>query len=188
MAHAGNRLGRFKDSVRGAEITLPGCLRSRRTIPQRFPSPVALQTSMAVPTTESYTQSPRPLESSQRSLHPDRYEMEQSILATRCSSTTIATSDSRSSSSTYRYEDGHAPTSRSRIATVDIADFGWQNMLTEWTTQEQALLMSSWRGSTINTYRPGWNRWINWCEIHLINYEYPNADKVACLLLSSFAL
>lgn len=60
-----------------------------------------------------------------------------------------------------------------------MADFGWQELLADWTEQEQKLLMSSWRNSTINTYRPAWERWKKWCELHSINYKLPKAEQVA---------
>lgn len=181
VGHTGNRPVRFEDSSRGSEVCFHGCQRPASTTPQRILSSVALQTSVAVSTTESYPQSPGPLESSQRSIHPDRSEMEQSVLATRrsTSSPTTPLADSRSGHSSCRHEDRNSPSSSSGPAVGGMADFGWQDMLTEWTAQEKALLMSSWRGSTINTYRPVWRRWRSWCETNLINFKYPNADQVA---------
>lgn len=123
----------------------------------------------------------RPLEASQRSIHPDRSEMEQSILATRytMSGITILQSNSRFSQSSSRHEDGLAPTSKSGPAVGGMADFVWQDILTEWYAQKQALLILSWRSSTINTYRPAWNRSRKRRESHYINYKYPNADQGA---------
>lgn len=60
-----------------------------------------------------------------------------------------------------------------------MVDYGWKEMLTEWTDQEQELLMSGWRPSTMKTYKPAWARWRKWCESHSINFTHPKADQVA---------
>ncbi|CAK1599031.1 unnamed protein product [Parnassius mnemosyne] len=84
-----------------------------------------------------------------------------------------------SSPHSSRHENRHTPSTDSRLALGGMVDFGWQDMLTEWTDKEQKLLISSWRGSTINTYKPAWNRWKKWCESNSVNYKYPHPEQVA---------
>ncbi|XP_039758142.1 uncharacterized protein LOC120632354 [Pararge aegeria] len=107
--------------------------------------------------------------------------MEQSVLANGCSeqSNTTTVCDSRPGVHSVRYENRHPPTRDSRSKIRSLADFGWQEILTGWTNQEQELLMLSWRDSTIKTYKPAWNRWRKWCDSESINYKYPNAEQVA---------
>lgn len=48
-------------------------------------------------------------------------------------------------------------------------DEGWQYMLTEWTTQEQALLTDvELAGLYHQQHWPAWTRWGNWCETYSI--------------------
>ncbi|CAK1599032.1 unnamed protein product [Parnassius mnemosyne] len=181
VGHAGDRPICVEYCSRDPEVCFSEHSGQASTTPQRVLSPVALQTSMVIPTTQSYSQSPKPFESSQRTIYINCPEMEQGVLASRCSTPSSAPplSNSRSSPHSSRHENRHTPSTDSRLALGGMVDFGWQDMLTEWTDKEQKLLISSWRGSTINTYKPAWNRWKKWCESNSVNYKYPHPEQVA---------
>lgn len=184
VGHAGDRSVRIENSSHSTKICIIGRRRSGSATPQRVLSSVALQPSLVVPASESDTQSSQTLEPEQRGLHIDCPEVEQGILAGRRStaSSTSPLSNSRSSTRSYRYQNGDASATSARPTLGGMADFGWPDMLTEWTDQEQQLLMSSWRCSTINTYKPAWRRWRQWCESRSIDYKYPTPDQVARFL------
>ncbi|CAH0723183.1 unnamed protein product, partial [Brenthis ino] len=40
----------------------------------------------------------------------------------------------------------------------------WSEAVEPWSTQQKALLMAGWRKSTLNTYKPAWERWVKWCQ------------------------
>lgn len=181
VGYAGDRPLRVENSPRSTKVRIAGRQRSGSPTSQRVLSSVALRPSLVVSTTKfDSTSSPTP-EPIQRRLYIDCPEVEQGVLAGRCS-TTSATSplpNSRSSLHSRRHQNGDASAASARPTLGSMADFGWQDILTDWTDQEQKFFMSSWRGSTINTYRPVWGRWKRWCESHSINFKYPNADQVA---------
>lgn len=172
---------RVQDGSCDTEVRLDGRTRSPGTTSQRVLSPMALRARVVISTTEFDSASSQSPEPSQRQVHPYCPEMEQSVLASRCSTPRSETSlsDSRSSSKSNRHSNRCTPAGNSRSAFGSMADFGWQDMLTKWTNQEQDLLMSSWRPSTKNTYRPAWARWRRWCNSHSIDFKNPNAEQVA---------
>lgn len=181
VGHSGDRLVCLKDSSRCANICVIRQERSRSDTPQLLLSSVALQPSVVVSSPKSNSPCSETSESSQRVLHTNCSKLEQGVLAGRrtTASETASLSDPGPSPLSNRHENRNASTTSTRPEPGGLADFGWQDILTEWTDQEQKLLMSSWRGSTINTYKPAWRRWKQWCESHSVSHLKPNADQVA---------
>lgn len=181
VGYAGDRSLRIENSPRSTKVRVTGRHRSESATSQRILSSVALRPSLAVSTTKFDTPSSPTPEPGQRRLYIDCPEVEQGILAGGCSaaSATSPLSDSRSTLHSNRHQNRDAPAASARPTPGSMADFGWQDILKDWTDQEQKLFMSSWRGSTINTYRPVWRRWKRWCESHSINFKYPNVQQVA---------
>lgn len=60
-----------------------------------------------------------------------------------------------------------------------MAGWGWQSLLTAWDEDERDLLLSSWRKSTLSSYRPAWNRWIEWCAKNNIIVSKPDPTDLA---------
>lgn len=171
----------IKNGSCDTEIRLDGDKRSAGTTSQRILSSVALRPCVALSTSEPDSEGSQSPESSQREVHLNSTEMEQGILASRCStsSSTAALSNPRPSTSLNRHTDRTSPARDSRSTLRSVADFGWSDMLTEWTDQEQNLLMSGWRPSTMNTYKPAWTRWKRWCDSNSVDFKHPTADQVA---------
>lgn len=57
--------------------------------------------------------------------------------------------------------------------------WGWDPYLSDWSDEQKALLSSSWRKSTLNTYRPAWRRWLDWATHNKINAISPNGSQLA---------
>lgn len=170
-----------KNSSCDTEVRLDGCSGSPGAASQRLLSPVALRTGVVIPTSESDSESSQSPQPGQRKIHTDCSKMEQSVLASRCPTSSAAAplSDSRPSSNSSRHSNGCPPSGNQRSAIRSMADFGWEDMLKEWSEKEQELLMKGWRPSTMNTYKPAWTRWRKWCASHSIDFKHPNADQVA---------
>lgn len=170
-----------RDRTCDTEVCFDGRARSAGTAPQRVLSPMALPSGVVISTSESDSQSAQSPEPSNRTIHPNCTQMEQGVLAGRCSTTSSSTAvpDTRPASSSNRHANRLASAANSESAPRSMVDFGWRELLTEWTDQEQELLMSGWRPSTIKTYKPAWTRWKKWCESKSVNFKSPKADQVA---------
>lgn len=56
---------------------------------------------------------------------------------------------------------------------------GWTSHLTGWNSSEKDILESSWRSSTMKTYRPAWNRWREYAIVNEIASDNPNPADIA---------
>ncbi|CAH0728429.1 unnamed protein product, partial [Brenthis ino] len=63
-----------------------------------------------------------------------------------------------------RSVDGPSPAKSRRSDSRSLEMWGWSEAVESWSTQQKALLMGGWRKSTINTYKPAWERWVKWCQ------------------------
>ena len=59
---------------------------------------------------------------------------------------------------------------------------GWHQKMTGWSESQKSLLSSSWRESTLKTYRPAWNRWVSWSERENVDPFHPDGSSVAKFL------
>ncbi|XP_061384780.1 uncharacterized protein LOC133320416 [Danaus plexippus] len=118
------------------------------------------------------------LEPGQRTPCYNSSEMAKGVLPIGSSEPSLI-SNSRSEPCTSRHANRNTPTGSSKITTGSLADFGWQEILTGWTESEQRLLRSSWRDSTLNTYKPAWIRWKKWCDLNSVDHKFPNGSRVA---------
>ncbi|XP_060807620.1 uncharacterized protein LOC132903384 [Amyelois transitella] len=64
----------------------------------------------------------------------------------------------------------------------DMEMWGWSQHLTNWSTEQRELLSSSWRRSTLNTYRPALKRWIKWAKEQGIDMYNPSGSDFARFL------
>lgn len=60
--------------------------------------------------------------------------------------------------------------------------WGWNQYLTDWSEEQKALLCSSWRKSTLNTYKPAWEKWANWAKMKKIDCFNPTGSDLAKFL------
>lgn len=75
--------------------------------------------------------------------------------------------------------DGSTSTQGVRNDTRSLEMWGWNEHLTNWTEEQKQLISSSWRVSTLNTYRPAWNRWLAWTRNTGVDTYNPNGSDLA---------
>ncbi|CAH0714363.1 unnamed protein product, partial [Brenthis ino] len=63
-----------------------------------------------------------------------------------------------------RSVDGPSSAKSRRADSRSLEMWGWSEAVESWSTQQKALLMAGWRKSTLNTYKPAWERWVKWCQ------------------------
>lgn len=181
VGHAGSGSIRVRDCTCSSAVCICRPARFPSSVVQRVSSPVELRTSMAFSSTQSCSTRVVPPQRSPRPLHTNSPELEESILANGSSAASAPTSisNSRAGPSAGRHEDGLPSARDTGPVPGGMVDFGWQGLVDDWTETERKLLMSSWRKSTINTYKPAWNRWKRWCHSQAIPFQTPKAEQVA---------
>lgn len=60
--------------------------------------------------------------------------------------------------------------------------WGWSRAVESWSDQQKALLRAGWRKSTINTYKPAWERWVKWCTKFSVQANNPSGSELAKFL------
>ncbi|KAI5637758.1 reverse transcriptase (RNA-dependent DNA polymerase) domain-containing protein [Phthorimaea operculella] len=63
---------------------------------------------------------------------------------------------------------------------------GWSDALVGWTNEQFQVIESSWRASTLKTYRPAWKRWLEWAAANNVDSKEPTAKELAHFLCYLF--
>ncbi|XP_045509328.1 uncharacterized protein LOC123704882 [Colias croceus] len=80
---------------------------------------------------------------------------------------------------TNRSDHGPPSTKGKEYGSRNLEMWGWTQALETWSSQQKSLLRSGWRGSTLKTYKPAWERWINWCLKHNVDIKNPTGSDLA---------
>lgn len=184
MGNPGNRSFCFQTSSCGSSIL--------HTRPQRQPGEhvrcprqrVELQVGMAIPAALSNSQSVITPEQCSGPVLNRSPEMAPSLLETGseepCTVPSIYHTEPVAGPSRYN----NRTTTSQDIGDDDggMAMWGWMEHLNNWSEEQKALLLSSWRESTLKTYRPAWNRWLNWAKTCKVNVYNPTGSDLARFL------
>ncbi|XP_063827850.1 uncharacterized protein LOC135077240 [Ostrinia nubilalis] len=181
VGNAGSGLVRIEDGSRGSEVRNNGHAGRRSNFSQRLPAAVGLRPGVAVPSAEFDSPSTVVSQHGERSVCFDHPEVEQGLLESGPSSPrhsgTIPHTEPGTSTHRHENRDASAPDPRNMFG--GMAGIGWFDEIKGWSQEETSLLMSSWRKSTLNTYRPAWNKWKTWCGANSISYTSPSPEQVA---------
>lgn len=145
---------------------------------------VGLPSGVGVPTTFSNPKDASTPEQSSRDLPARSTKVGEGLLETRreeqSSSTTV---HAQRSAKCVSGRDDRQPTAESiRNGNRNLEMCGWNRHLTGWTEEQKNLLSGSWRKSTLNTYKPAWNRWVAWAERNNVGVHNPNGSQLARFL------
>ncbi|XP_017476271.1 PREDICTED: uncharacterized protein LOC108366379 [Rhagoletis zephyria] len=78
-----------------------------------------------------------------------------------------------------RPADKSASTGCRQLKVGGLEGSGWEKLIEGWSSAEVKLLESSWRESTLKTYRQAWSRWCNWAHKNKVLVDNPEAHSVA---------
>lgn len=84
--------------------------------------------------------------------------------------------------SSNRHDNGSSSTQGGRDDNRNLEMWGWNKKLSNWTAEQRTLLETSWRQSTLNTYRSAWNRWTAWAKAEGVNVTTPTGSDLARFL------
>jgi site-specific recombinase XerD len=182
--HATHRSICLAQRARSAEICEPKSIRPPSSILQCVQPPVALQTGLGVSTTVVDAAGSSTFKPVPRKIHCDNSQVGTDLLEKRLTSTSplLSDRDCEPAPSLGRYDHPTPTTEPGGVGTGSVASWGWESLLTSWTNEERSLLKSSWRKSTLSSYRPAWNRWVKWCTEKNISINTPKAVDLARFL------
>lgn len=182
--HPRNRSACLSSLCSSTEVCERRCDRHREPIHRCVQPRMALQTRLGVSPTGSDTESVTSSRDLNRALPAGNPRMAQSILDTGSKETGITqpmeNSQPIATSSRPTDESSTCGSRQPKFAGLDGT--GWANEISEWNSSEINLLQSSWRESTLRTYRPAWERWRKWTSKERISTNDPQPKDLARFL------
>lgn len=147
-------------------------------------SELAVPVSMGLSSTNTGSQSTEPLELGCGDIYLDRTSMGQSLLACghQIKSCRCAISNTKSSTSPVGPCNGPSSSRSKQFEFGGLEDSGWATQLSEWRKEDIELLRSSWRSSTLKSYKAAWCRWKKWAQENELNANNPSPDILARFL------
>lgn len=142
-------------------------------------------TSVGIPTTMPDVQGPIITETRPRDVHNHLSEMEQCLLEDRIKETSGGTTvhHLESTISVDRHEDQPPSGSSRRPCIGGMEMSGWNDLVGDWSPSEISIIQSSWRPSTLKTYKQAWTRWLQWCKSSGVNNKNPGGDGLSKYLI-----
>lgn len=185
MGSPQSRLICISSCSRSSRVRDPGCSGPTSDISRCLQQTLGLQTSLAIPPALSDEQGPGIAKSSTRDFHRDMPEMEQCILEggpqETSPSTTVHSAEPRNSPD--RYENGPSSSSGRKPGVGGLEMSGWDELLKDWSPSQRELIVSSWRPSTLKTYKQAWSRWLEWCRGSNVDVKNPGGDGLSKYLI-----
>lgn len=173
-----------QDSSSIGELHHPRPQRSRSDVSRRLQPEVEFPTSMGFSATVSHTPSIDAPQPSVRSLFDCSSPVGESFLAGRPqiagNHSSLHLDESETVSS--RHDDRTATSQSSGDGLGNLEMWGWSQKIKTWDSNQISLLKSSWRPSTLQTYKTPWNRWLSWSKQHTVNPLHPEGSELAQFL------
>lgn len=181
VRHSGSRSICVQSGQRGNQLRISGFNRYPSVIPQCFFPAVELPPCVGVPTTILDTQGACSSQLGDRAVPVNRPPLGSSVLAGRSQSPSSSSSvvDHQSRGESNRHHDRPATPQGSRDGARSLEVWGWSESLTGWNEDQIQLLKSSWRTSTLKTYKVAWDRWISWSKKFNLDPFHPTGPIVA---------
>lgn len=179
-----NRLIRVQDRSSTSQLRNTRSQRSRCDVPRRVQYNVEFPTGMGISSTVSYSPSSDAPQSSNGCVFDSGSTVGEGILASgfEIASNCRPVHHNESKTVSDRHNDRATPTQSSRHDFGNLEMWGWGQKIKKWDSNQISLLKSSWRPSTLNTYRAPWKRWVLWSKQHSINPFHPEGSELAQFL------
>lgn len=193
VRHTTNRPLCFKEICSCTKLRQRRCCRPSEPVHGCVQQEMAIQAGMDLSSSCNNSASSTPPRHFGGTVPHHRPAVGQSLLETRSPTTSRRASVYNTGSSQERNRSAHEPsTSGSRPLKIGGLDgSGWANHVKDWSDSEISLLESSWRKSTLKTYKPVWKRWCQWASsinIPADNPEPQDLAKYLCYLYTDVKL
>ncbi|KAI8431705.1 hypothetical protein MSG28_016174 [Choristoneura fumiferana] len=188
IRNSGDRFIRLSSSSRCPTLCKPECKRPQRRVSRCSESNMELSPGMGVSTPLLNTTGSKPHESRRGSLLSSSAQVGESFLAPGCQTTGNSSPlyYSKFERSSDRHSHRASPIQSCEHVDGDLEMWGWDSALKNWTPEQKKFLKSSWRKSTMKTYKPAWRRWCQWSQDNNVNCSNPNSTDLARFLTDIF--
>lgn len=168
----------------GSSVCSPISCGSTSLIHRRIQSGMDLQVGLDFSSTILNTKSVTTSELSGRSVYSNNPKMAQGILAPGLEKQSHEASlpHSRPGNSLDRPANESSSTPSERTLFGGLENSGWLSQISNGGIEDRKLLESSWRESTLKTYRAPWKRWIKWALSNKISVNNPSPQNLALYL------
>lgn len=159
-----------------------------RRVLRRLQPNLGLSDSLGISTSKHDAQGSGTSEQGKRDIHCDSATVDPVLLVSRPEDTRASTPTAHREpeGGAAGQDDGTTSTVSGQASTSGLENWGWGDQVKDWSRDEQRLLRSSWRPSTINTYSAPLKRWILWCESHGVDNKCPEGKDLARFLANLY--
>lgn len=156
-------------------------IRPKQPVHGCFQQRVALQPRLDISAPSTDSEGTKSHGNVDRTIHYYRPDLGQGILDPRSQPETNQTNiqDPRTTSECDRSAHKSSTSGNRPTAIGGLAGSGWTDHIAHWNEDEIKILESSWRGSTLKTYRPVWKRWIFWAKENNVSASDPAPEVLA---------
>lgn len=81
-----------------------------------------------------------------------------------------------------RYLNRSSPPTNTTPSSRSLENWGWSDIIKDWSEREVSLLTSGWRSSTLTAYKLAWKRWCTCCIQNGIDFKKPSGTQLAKFL------
>ena len=184
MGYSRDRFVRDRIISSGTSICKPRSERQESGLHKRVQSEMDFQSGVGISSACINATSVAASEHCDRVVHNHSSEVGKIFLESRSSAESHCTSfpNSKSTTPSNRSDDRSSPVRSKQITIGGLENSGWSNLVKDWASENVALLESSWRKSTLHSYKAAWNRWLQWCNSNSVCHINPSATQLALFL------
>lgn len=178
----------ISDSTRGSDLRISGCDRLKSSSTRLFQQNLEFQSGVAVSSAIPNTTGTDPSQYSHRDLLAGSPSVAESVLETRPTESRAGCSihDPQSQGSLDRHCNRPASTTSPGHDAGSLEMWGWSESLEHWSREQRDFLFSSWRTSSLKTYKPAWEKWTAWSRGNSINTFKPSGSDLARFLIDLY--
>lgn len=190
MGNSGNRLVCLGESSRGLQLCNLGRQRSQGACLRCLQFSMELHTSVGISSSLPGSQGVGTSKQLQRGVPASSTTMGEGVLESRSQieSSRDSNRPQEPERESNRHINGSATSEPARPDTRSLEMWGWTEGLSGWNLNQVSLLKSSWRQSTLRTYKPAWDRWLSWSRSKNIDFKNPSGAQLAQFLADLYLI
>ena len=184
MGHPSDRFVCLGNCSRSSQLCNSRPERQSSHISRRIQCPMELPAGMGVPTTVLSPKSSDPSKSVIGDISNSSTSMGEGFLASgpQSQSAGSAIIPEKSTEISSGHVNGSPTPAGREYYPRSLEMWGWSEAIETWTAEQQSLLKSSWRKSTLKTYEVAWKRWVSWSRSKNIDTKNPSGTQLAQFL------
>lgn len=185
MGRASNRFVCFTERSRRSPLRNERSEGPTSVLPRRVQQDLEVQTGMDISSAMPHASGTIRTQSGEGQIHGGLSSLAERVLesGSQNESAVPALHNLQPAQSVERHHHGSTASTSGQPSIRGMADSGWDDLLQEWSPSQRSLIESSWRPSTLRTYKQSWSKWIMWCRSTSTDVKKPGPDGIARYLI-----